>query len=73
MGLLRSAGVGHQLGLDQRDVEQLLTDRDDLVAVVELLHEVPGLEPRHPGDVYAVHRQDFVAHLERPVLVRSTA
>ena len=73
MSLLLRVGVRHQLGLDDGNVWpvagaaprlalQLLPDHNHLASVVQLLHEVPGLEPRHPRDVNIVHKQNLIPH-----------
>ena len=41
---------------------ELLPDHDHLAAVIELLHEVPGLESGHPRDVNIVNKQDLVTN-----------
>ena len=41
---------------------QLLSDHHHLAAVIELLHEVPGLEPGHPCDVNIVNKQNLVTN-----------
>ena len=73
MSLLLRIIVPHELCLDDGDLPvlallgarpslQLLPDHHHLAAVIELLHEVPGLEPRHPGDVHIVNKQNLVTH-----------
>ena len=48
---------------------QLLPDHHHLAAVVELLHEVPGLQPRHARDVHVIHKKNLVTHFQNAVLI----
>ena len=64
--------VPHQFRLHDRDLPmlpgllgarlELLPDHHDLAAVIEFLHEVPGLESGHPRDVNIVNKQDLVTN-----------
>ena len=68
MYFLLEVEVGSVLDVG-RVLLQLLPDGHALVAVVELLHEVPGLETGHPGDVDVVDGEDLVADVEHVAFV----
>ena len=84
MSLLLRVGVRHQLGLDDGNVWpvagaaprlalQLLPHHHHLAPVVQLLHEVPSLQPSHPGNVNVVHKQDFITNFQNAILISSTS
>ncbi len=68
------AGIGRSMvGISLPDLNEPLPDDKAGGAVGQLLHEVPGLDPAHPGAVGVVHSHDLVANVENLGLVRSSA
>ena len=74
LGIVVSYEFSFDDGDDARlaDGLQLLPDHHHLGAVVQLLHEVPGLQPRHPSDVNIIHEQDLVTNLQNAILICSS-
>lgn len=61
------------VGISLPDLNEPLPDDETGGAVGQLLHEVPGFDPAHPGAVGVVHSHDLVANVENLGLVRSSA
>ena len=52
---------------------ELLSDHDHLTSVIEFLHEIPGLQSGHSGDVHVIDEQNLVPNLQNPVLISCAA
>ena len=81
MSFLLRIVVCHELSFNNRNLSvawlgqtrlQFLSDNYNLTSIIQLLHEVPSLQPSHPGNVNVVHKQDFVTNFQNAILISST-